>query len=120
MAGQQLKGMSRLIAAWHNSRAGLRDIWRTEEAFRLEVMALVPAVPLALWIAQGVFQAAILIASILFVILVEALNSAIEATIDRIGPEHHDLSRIAKDLGSLAVLIAVLIAGLLWGAALIS
>lgn len=120
MADQPLKGMSRLVAAWHNSRAGLRDIWQSEEAFRLEVLALVPLTPLAFWIADDAFQAALLIASVLFVVLIEVLNSAIEATIDRIGPERHDLSRTAKDLGSLAVLIATLIAGLLWVAALFS
>lgn len=118
MPNQPLKGLPRLAAAWRNSRAGLRDIWQSEEAFRLEVVVLALSVPVALWIAFDLFQAALLVASILLVILVEVLNSAIEAVIDRIGPERHELSRTAKDLGSLAVLLAALIAAMLWAAAL--
>lgn len=120
MGNQPLKGMARLVAAWRNSRAGLRDIWRTEEAFRMEVLALVPLVPLAFWLTDDLFKTALLIVAVLFVILVEILNSAIEAVVDRIGPELHELSRIAKDLGSLAVLLAIFMAVLLWGAVIIS
>jgi diacylglycerol kinase (ATP) len=113
----KLKGLRRLYAAFLNSMAGFRDIWRTEEAFRIEVMLLVPAVPAAFWLTPDGFERAILIAALLGVILAEVLNSAIEATVDRIGPERHEKSRIAKDLGSLAVLIAAAIAAILWGAA---
>jgi diacylglycerol kinase (ATP) len=99
--------------------AGLRDIWRSEEAFRIEAALAVFAVPAAFWITPDAFERAILIAVVLGVIFAEVLNSAIEATVDRIGPERHEKSRIAKDLGSLAVLIALLIAAILWGAAAI-
>ena len=111
---QPLKGVARLIAAWHNSRAGLRDIWRTEEAFRLEVIALIIFTPLSIVVGSSPFHAALLVASLIFVMIVEVLNSGIEATIDRIGPEHNELSRIAKDLGSLAVLLAMVLCALLW------
>lgn len=111
---QPLKGFKRLISAWHNSRAGFKDIWRTEEAFRLEMLALLILTPLAFFISDHAFHAALLIASVIFVLIVEIINSAIEAAIDRIGPERHELSRIAKDLGSLAVLFATLMSGILW------
>ncbi len=118
MGNQPLKGMARLRAAWKNSMVGLGDVWRGEEAFRLEVAALVLAIPLSLWLVQDVFTSAILVSAVLLVMIVEVLNSAIEAVVDRIGPERHELSRIAKDLGSLAVLLAMILAGLLWVAAL--
>ncbi len=117
MANQPLKGIARLVAAWHNSRAGLRDIWTHEEAFRIEAVVWVASVPVAFWIAQDVFQAILLIAAGLFLLIVEVLNSAIEAVVDRIGVEKHELSRMAKDLGSLAVLMATALVSLLWIAA---
>ncbi len=118
MANQPLKGKARFIAAWHNSRAGLRDIWQGEEAFRIEMILFVVSVPVALVIAENAFQAALLIAAGLLLLIVEVLNSAIEAVVDRIGPERHELSRMAKDLGSLAVLLASVLLGVLWLAAL--
>lgn len=114
-----LKGMARLRAAFGNSMSGLRDIWRSEEAFRLEVGLLVLSLPGAAWLSTGAFQAAMLIGSLLLVMIVEVLNTAIEAAVDRIGRERHELSRVAKDLGSLAVLLASVLAALLWGAALV-
>jgi diacylglycerol kinase (ATP) len=113
----KLKGVRRLYAALLNSLAGGRDIWRTEEAFRIEVALLVLSVPAATWITTDLFERAILIGAVLGIMLAEVINSAIEATVDRIGPERHEKSRIAKDLGSLAVLIAAAIAAILWGAA---
>jgi len=112
-----LTGLRRLHAAYLNSMAGLRDIWRSEEAFRIEVALLVLSVPAAFWISDDPFRRAVLVCAVLFVMVVEVVNSAIEATIDRIGPERHDKSRMAKDLGSLAVLLSALIAAILWGAA---
>ena len=118
MANQPLRGVARFAAAWRNSRAGFRDIWRNEEAFRLEMVLFAVSIPVAFWIAQSVFHAAVLIASGLLLLIVEVLNSAIEAVVDGIGPERHDLSRMAKDLGSLAVLLASLLLGVMWLAAL--
>lgn len=117
MANQPLKGTARLIAAWRNSRAGLRDIWSGEEAFRMEAVVWLVSIPVAFWLARDVFEAAILIAAGLFLLIVEVLNSAIEAVVDRVGLERHDLSRMAKDLGSLAVLMATFLLAGLWAAA---
>lgn len=119
MAKQPLKGTARLRAAFMNSIQGARDIWNGEEAFRLEVGLLVISVPLAIWLGDDLFQTAVLIAVVLLLLIVEILNSAIEAVVDRIGSERHELSRMAKDFGSLAVLIAAALAGLVWIAALL-
>lgn len=119
MGKQPVTGMARMITAYRNSMVGLRDIWRGEEAFRIEAVLCALSVPVALWIGEDFFQAAILIGAGLLLIIVEVINSAIEATIDRIGPERHELSRMAKDLGSLAVLLATVLLGILWVAALI-
>ncbi|WP_254693127.1 diacylglycerol kinase [Sulfitobacter sp. SK011] len=119
MDKQPLTGMARMITAYRNSMVGLRDIWRGEEAFRIEAVLCALSVPVALWIGEDFFQAAILFGAGLLLIIVEVINSAIEATIDRIGPERHELSRMAKDLGSLAVLLATVLLGILWLAALI-
>ncbi len=118
MGNQPLKGIARLIAAFRNSVAGFGDVWRGEEAFRLEVIIFLLSIPAAFWLGDSAFSIAILIVSVLLVVIVEVLNSAIEAVVDRIGPERHELSRMAKDLGSLAVLLAMLVPGILWLAAL--
>ena len=119
MATQPLKGVARLIAAARNSGQGAKDIWTDEEAFRLEVLLLVVSIPFAFWLGETLFQSALLIGVMLLLIIVEVINSAIEAVVDRIGPERHDLSRKAKDFGSLAVLVATLLVALVWGAALL-
>ena len=118
MGNQPLKGLARLNAAFWNSKTGFCDVWRGEEAFRLEFIIFLISVPAAFWISDGVFMAGLLIASVLLVLIVEVINSAIEAVVDRIGPERHDLSRMAKDLGSLAVLLAMFVPGILWLCAL--
>ncbi|MGR3515162.1 MAG: diacylglycerol kinase [Paracoccaceae bacterium] len=118
MAQQPLKGVARLKAAFGNSMQGARDIWRGEEAFRLEVIALIVSLPFAIWLGDTAFQTALLIGVMLILLITEIVNSAIEAVVDRIGPERHELSRIAKDLGSLAVLVATVLVALIWGAAL--
>lgn len=109
-----LSGVARLIAAVHNSISGFRDAWTREAAFRQEVLLFIPAVPLSFWIAEGLGQIALLLGSLLFLILVEILNSALEAVVDRVGPERHELSRIAKDLGSAAVMLATLFPLAVW------
>ena len=107
-------GLTRIISAYHNSRAGLRDIWQREAAFRQETIALVLAIPASFWVAETLGQQALLIGSILALMIVEILNSAIEAVVDRIGPDIHELSRIAKDLGSAAVLLTTLFPAAIW------
>lgn len=114
------KGIARLLAAWRNSKAGLRDLWRREEAFRQETVTFAVGIPLAFWIGGTTAQTALMIGSILLLMIVEILNSAIEAIVDRIGPEHHELSRIAKDLGSAAVLLTALFPVGVWGIVILS
>ncbi len=120
MAEQPLKGMARLQAAWRNSMTGLREVWRSEEAFRIEVIVLALSVPLAFWLGRDAFMTGLLIVSVLLVLIVEVINSAIEAVVDRIGPERHALSGLAKDLGSLAVLLAAFVPGILWLGAIVA
>jgi len=120
MEKETAKGAERLVAAFQNSAAGFQDIWRREEAFRQEVILLVLSGPLAVWLGNSLPHMALLIGSILLLIIVEILNSAIETVVDRIGPERHELSRIAKDLGSLAVVTTALIPLVVWGASLMA
>ena len=107
-------GLRRLISAAQNSLAGLADALRCEVAFRLEVILAVILVPLAFWIGKNGVERALLIGSLLIVLVVELLNSAIEATVDRISLERHPLARRAKDLASAAVMLAFACAGLTW------
>ena len=90
-----LRGVARLIAAVHHSIAGLGDAWRREAAFRQEVLLLIAAVPLSVWVGDSIGQVGLLLGSILFLMIVELVNSAIETVGDRIGPERHELSRVA-------------------------
>ena len=108
--------IARLRAAYDNSRAGLRDIWRSEAAFRLEAVLIVLSLPAAALLAQSIAHFGLKVGSLLLVLNVEVLNTAIEACIDRIDPERHDLSRLAKDLGSAAVLLTALFPAGIWGA----
>jgi diacylglycerol kinase (ATP) len=105
--------MGRLWRALFFSFAGLKDAW-LEPACRLEILAVVVAVPLALWLPVSRIERVLLIVSALFVLTVELLNTSIERTVDRIGVERHELSRRAKDLGSAAVFVATLIAATVW------
>lgn len=115
MVNKPLRGLARLGAAIIYSLAGLRDAWREEEAFRIEARLFILSIPLAIWLGEGGGQIAMLICSGLFLLVVEVLNTAVEAVVDRIGPERHDLSRTAKDLGSTAVFLAALVPAVVWG-----
>ena len=113
------KARSGLNRIWHAagySLAGLRAGWG-EKAFRQEAIAAVVLLPASLWLGRGWVEVALLAGSVLIVLIVELLNTGIEAAIDRIGPEWHDLSKRAKDMGSAAVLLALLLCGGIWGAA---
>jgi diacylglycerol kinase (ATP) len=112
--------IARLVAAFKNSKQGFFDIWHREGAFRLETIVFFMSLPVAFWLASSFGQFALLIVSVLFLIIVEVLNSAIEATVDRIGLEQHELSRIAKDLGSLAVLLAALVPLGVWASVILA
>lgn len=112
-------GIPRLIAATRYSFAGLRSAFATEEAFRLEVFVLIIATPLALYFGQTPIERILLIGSIMLLLIVELLNTAVEAVVDRIGSEYHELSRQAKDIGSAAVFIGMVLVALVWGLILI-
>ena len=114
MGNQTHQGWRRLLNAAGYSWAGLKAAWRNEEAFRQEGLLCAALVPVALWLGDNAVEQALLIGSLLLVMMVELLNSAIEAAIDRIGPERHELSGRAKDLGSAAVFIALLNVAVLW------
>lgn len=107
-------GLRRLINATRFSWLGLCAAARHEAAFRQELAASVAIVPLAFWLGQSGGERALLLAVWLLVLIVELLNSAIEAAVDRFGGEHHELSGRAKDIGSAAVLIALLNAAIVW------
>lgn len=94
--------------------AGLRACWRHEAAFRQELLGLLLLLPLALYLGQTGVERALLIGSLLLVPLVELLNSALEAVVDRFGDERHELSGRAKDIGSAAVFLAILMAIVIW------
>ena len=110
-------GLSRIWHAAGFSLAGLRAGWN-ETAFRQEALAAIVLVPLAFWLGAGWIETALLAGSVLIVMITELLNTAIEAAVDRIGPEWHDLSKRAKDMGSAAVLLSLLLCSGIWLAAL--
>jgi diacylglycerol kinase (ATP) len=105
----------RLWKACGYSLAGLHSAWQQEAAFRLEIYLLIPLLPAALFLGKTRVEKAILIASLLLVLIMELLNSAIEALADRFGAEWHELIKRAKDCGSAAVLIAVVQVVMVWG-----
>ena len=105
--------MQRLWKALFYSLAGLRDAW-AHPACRLELLAIVVAIPFAMLLPIGVADRLLLIGSIVAVFVVELLNTSIENAIDRIGPDRHELSRVAKDVGSAAVLVTSMMAGATW------
>ncbi|MBB1199242.1 diacylglycerol kinase [Enterobacteriaceae bacterium 89] len=108
-------GFTRIIKATGYSWKGLCAAWKNEAAFRQEGVAVVLAIIIACWLDVDAITRVLLIGSVLMVMIVEILNSAIEAVVDRIGPEHHELSGRAKDMGSAAVTLAILVALITWG-----
>ncbi|MCA1778907.1 MAG: diacylglycerol kinase [Xanthomonadaceae bacterium] len=110
---------ARIVYATHNSLKGYRRVWLDEAAFRTQVVGLIALLPLAAWLAQSWFRFGLLIAAWLLVLVAELGNSAIEAALDRIGREHHELTAKAKDAGSAMVMTAMIIAGLVWLMAII-
>jgi diacylglycerol kinase (ATP) len=110
-------GINRMWHATGYSVAGLRAGWN-ETAFRQESLAALILIPLALWLGRTWVEVALLAGSVIAVMVVELLNTAVETAIDRIGPEWHDLSKRAKDMGSAAVLLSLLLSIGIWTAAL--
>ncbi len=111
---QKNTGIKRIIYAARYSWLGLIAAWKNEAAFRQEVVALIAAVIIALLIDVSLFQKVSLVGSVVFVMIVELMNSAVEAVVDRIGLERHELSGRAKDLGSAAVFLAIGLALMIW------
>ena len=107
-------GPLRLARAFASTWAGFRAAWREEEAFRQECLLAVVIVPLGLWLGANGVERALLVGPVFFLLAIELVNSAVEATVDRIGPERHPLSGLAKDLGSAAVFVAFVLLGLNW------
>lgn len=108
-------GIRRLINAFGYSLEGFKAAFVHEDAFRQEVFLAIVLVPLAIYVGDSAVEQALLIASVLLVLIVELLNSAIEAAVDHTSTEHHALAKQAKDIGSAAVFIALLIVAVVWG-----
>lgn len=114
MAGSGYTGITRLLKATQFSWQGFSAAYRHEEAFRQEVWALIIGVPLALWLGENGIEKALMIGSILLLLIIELLNSAVEATVDRVGRDRHILSGRAKDMGSAAVLAGIVNVVMVW------
>lgn len=110
--------MERILKAYRNSLAGLKAAFANEQAFREEAVLAAIMIPLAFLLAPDAVWLVLMIASVVLVLIVELLNTGIEAAIDRISEEIHPLSKIAKDVGSSAVLLSLLLAGFVWIVAL--
>jgi diacylglycerol kinase (ATP) len=107
-------GVRRIVNASLFSFAGFATAWRNEAAFRQECALAIVLVPAAFWLGRSAVERSLLIGSCLIVLIVELLNSAVEAVVDRIGSEHHELSGHAKDLGSAAVFLSLVLALVVW------
>jgi diacylglycerol kinase (ATP) len=108
-------GLRRLLNAFGYSMAGIKAAYQNEDAFRQEVTMAVVLIPLAIYLGDTAITKALMIGSVLLVIIVELLNSSIEATVDRISLENHDLAKRAKDIGSAAVLLSLINLVVVWG-----
>ena len=114
MADSGNKGLKRLVLATGYSWKGLRAGWINEEAFRQEVILACVLIPLAIWLDLGLIQTILLISSILMILIVEILNSAIEAVVDLVTSEKQTLAGRAKDMGSAAVMLSLINAAVIW------
>src|ERR1700761_6174954 len=113
-AREKPRGMTRVLRAAGASWKGLVGAFREEAAFRQELGLSVLVIPLGLWLGRTGVERAMLVAPMLLVLIVELLNSAVEATVDRIGLERHVLAGLAKDIGSAAVLLSFVLLGVVW------
>src|ERR1700753_3514629 len=113
-AREKPRGMTRVLRAAGASWKGLVGAFREEAAFRQELGLSVLVIPLGLWLGRNGVERALLVAPMLLVLIVELLNSAVEATVDRVGLEGHVLAGLAKDIGSAAVLMSFVLLGVVW------
>jgi diacylglycerol kinase (ATP) len=111
-------GLARIFKAFTYSMAGLKSAWQTEHAFRQELLLVVAGVVVALLLPIAVYEKLVLIVVLMVVLIVELMNSAIEAVVDRVSLERHSLSKNAKDYGSAAVLLSLMIAAMTWATVL--
>lgn len=114
MRYNHVRGIRHVIKAFGFSMAGFRDALRYEEAFRIELALAVVLAPLAIWLGHSGVQRALMVGSLMLVLITELMNSAVEATVDRISPDDHDLARRAKDIGSAAVFVALAAVPVTW------
>ena len=112
------QGLTRLINALGYSRDGLTAAWKNEAAFREEVLLAAIAIPLAIVLGKTGIERALLIGAILLILIVEILNSGLEAVVDKASPEKHELAKRAKDMGSAAVLLSLVNAAVIWACVL--
>ena len=108
-------GVKRIMMATLYSWKGLRAAFRKEEAFRQEAILAIVLIPFAIWLGDTGIEIALMIGSVILVLIVEILNSAVEAVVDRIGMERHKLSGRAKDMGSAAVMLSLFNVVVVWG-----
>ena len=104
-----------ILNAFVYTFAGLKAAWKNELAFRTEALVIIAMTPLGIWLGRSAVEWALLIGSCALILIVELLNSAIEAVVDRIGPERRELSKRAKDMGSAAAFLAMVSAAIVWG-----
>jgi diacylglycerol kinase (ATP) len=114
MPREKPRGLTRVLRAAGASWKGLLGAYREEAAFRQELGLSVLVIPLGLWLGRTGVERALLVAPMLLVLIVELLNSAVEATVDRIGLERHVLAGLAKDIGSAAVFMSFVLLGVVW------
>ncbi len=107
-------GLTRLLRAFRYSFQGLTQAWREEAAFRQEVLLGVVVIPLGLYLGRSGVERALLVSPMLLILVVEILNSAVEAVVDRSGTERHPLAGMAKDMGSAAVMLSFALLGTVW------
>ena len=108
-------GIKRIINATRYSLAGLRAAWKNEAAFRQELLLAIVLIPAAMWMGSTATQRALLISTCLIVLITELLNTAVETAVDRVGMDLNDLSGRAKDLGSAAVFVSLMLTAVVWG-----
>jgi diacylglycerol kinase (ATP) len=119
MADQGPRGLSRILAATGYSIKGYKAIWINEEAFRQEVTLSAILIPLGLWLGNDPVEQCLLVGVVVLVLIVELLNSAVEAVVDRVSLEQHELAARAKDIGSAAVMTSLFLVVIVWGLLLI-
>lgn len=112
------KGLTRLVNALGYSRDGIGAAWRNEAAFREEMLLAAITIPLALYLGKSGVERALMVGSVVVILIVEILNSAVEAVVDKASPETSELAKRAKDMGSAAVLFSLINAAVIWACVL--